>query len=64
MWLSVFAISSGASLGAITRWILGNHLNHLFPSLPAGILVANLLGGYLIGVFIALFMQMSNISPE
>ena len=64
MWFSIIAIGSGAALGALTRWVLGNHLNSLFPSLPPGTLVANLLGGYLIGLFIALFAQIPNLSPE
>jgi CrcB protein len=50
---SVIAISVGASFGAVTRWLLGTALNALFPTIPPGTLVANLLGGYLIGLAIA-----------
>jgi CrcB protein len=50
---SVIAISAGASFGAVTRWLLGTALNALFPTIPPGTLVANLLGGYLIGLAIA-----------
>ena len=41
---AVVAISLGAALGALSRWGLGLGLNHLFPLMPAGTLVANLLG--------------------
>jgi fluoride exporter len=50
---SVIAISAGASLGAVLRWLLGSALNALFPTVPPGTLAANLIGGYLIGVAIA-----------
>ena len=37
------------------RWLLGIWLNAVFPYIPLGTLVANLAGGYLIGVAVALF---------
>lgn len=64
MWLSVFAISLGAALGALLRWTLGERFNALFPFLPPGTLIANLLGGYLIGVAIMVFANLPNLSPE
>jgi fluoride exporter len=60
---SLFAISLGASAGAILRWFLGLSLNSLFPTLPPGTLAANLLGGYLIGVAIAFFANHPGLSP-
>ena len=57
MLTAIIAISLGASLGALLRWGLGVGLNHLWPALPPGTLVANLVGGYLIGLAIALFAQ-------
>jgi CrcB protein len=62
--LSVVAISIGAALGALLRWVLGTQLNALFPSLPPGTLVANLAGGYLIGVAMALFAGHPALPPE
>ena len=50
---SLLSISLGASLGAVLRWLLGLGLNSLFPAIPMGTLLANLLGGYLIGLSIA-----------
>ncbi|WP_395701930.1 fluoride efflux transporter CrcB [Aquabacterium sp.] len=62
--LPVIAISIGAALGALLRWVLGNQLNTLFPSLPPGTLAANLLGGYLIGVAMAFFTSHPGLPPE
>ncbi|MES1191312.1 MAG: fluoride efflux transporter CrcB [Steroidobacter sp.] len=64
MWKTVFAISLGASLGALFRWWLGLKLNSLYPSIPPGTLAANLIGGYIIGLGIAFFATYSAIAPE
>jgi len=64
MWKPIFAISLGAALGALLRWILGVKLNGLFPTLPPGTLVANLVGGYIIGLAVAYFAQAPDIAPE
>jgi CrcB protein len=61
---SFFAIGMGAALGAWLRWGLGLWLNPALPQLPIGTLAANLLGGYLIGLSIAFFMQHPGLSPE
>ena len=58
------AISLGAVLGALLRWALGVGLNHLWPALPPGTLVANLVGGYLIGLAMVLFAQAPQLAPE
>lgn len=50
MGLTVLAIAAGAALGALSRWGLGLLLNGLFPAIPPGTLVANLVGGYLVGL--------------
>ncbi len=60
----LIAIGTGAALGAILRWVLGTQLNALFPSLPPGTLVANLLGGYLIGIAVAFFAGNTSLPPE
>ena len=61
---SVTAISLGAALGALLRWVLASHFNPLHPYLPLGTLGANLVGGYLVGVAIALFAQMPDLPPQ
>jgi CrcB protein len=60
--LSVLAICIGASLGALARWGLGLWLN---PGavLPLGTLAANLIGGYLVGVCVAVFQALPNLDP-
>ncbi|ALQ51324.1 fluoride efflux transporter CrcB [Nitrosomonas ureae] len=64
MFNSLLAICLGASLGAVLRWLLGLSLNALFPSIPLGTLVANLIGGYLIGVALAIFAHHPGLTPE
>jgi len=65
MTLYVFAaVGFGAAIGAWLRWGLGLWLNPALPELPMGTLVANLIGGYLIGLAIAFFMQHPGIPPE
>jgi CrcB protein len=64
--LSVFAICIGASLGALSRWQLNVWLNPLDPAgqvLPLGTLAANLIGGYLVGICVALFQALPSIDP-
>ena len=61
---AVLAISVGSALGALLRWQLGLRLNEVFPTLPPGTLVANIIGGYIIGVAVAYFANASDIAPE
>ena len=53
--LNFLAVGIGAALGAWVRWLLGMALNPLLLALPLGTLVANVVGGYLIGVAVGLF---------
>lgn len=60
----LIVVGIGAMLGAWLRWGVSALLNPLFPTLPLGTLTANLLGGYLIGIAIALFPQHTSWPPE
>ena len=60
----ILAIAFGAGCGAVLRWGLGLKLNALFPAIPLGTLAANLLGGYIVGLAVAYFAQMPELSPE
>lgn len=64
MLKSLVVIAVGASLGAWLRWLLGMKLNALFPTLPPGTVVANMFGGYIIGLAIAFLAASPNLSPE
>ena len=59
-----FAIGVGAVLGAWLRYCLGLWLNPAFVAVPLGTLAANLIGGYLIGVAVAVFHINTELSPE
>lgn len=63
MWLSVFAISVGAVIGANLRWALALLCNRWFADIPPGTLIANLTGAWLIGIAISFFSH-SSLSPE
>jgi len=58
------AVGVGAMLGAWTRWGLGVALNTILPTLPLGTLVANLLGGFLIGIAVECVLQLQLVSAE
>lgn len=64
MWQAIAAISMGASLGAVLRWVLSINFNTAVTSLQPGTLIANLLGGYLIGVGVAYFANHPEIPIE
>ena len=62
--MQVLAICIGACAGALMRWQLGLWLNPLAVSgtvLPWGTLAANLIGGYLIGICVAVFQAMPEL---
>ncbi len=64
MMLAVIAVSVGAALGSLLRWGMAASLNHLFPALPPGTLAANLIGGYLVGVALAVLANAPQLAPE
>lgn len=60
--LPVLAICLGACVGALSRWGLALWLT---PGgvIPWGTLAANLLGGYLVGVAVAVLQSMPQLDP-
>jgi CrcB protein len=62
MW-PVIAISIGASMGALARWGLGLWLSAPGSVIPWGTLAANLIGGYLIGIAVAVFQSLPHLDP-
>ncbi len=61
--VALAAIAVGAVLGAWARWGLAVWLNPRVESLPLGTLAANLIGGYLVGVAVAVFLAFPSLSP-
>lgn len=60
-WL---AVGLGAAIGAWLRWCLGMWLNNIHQHIPLGTLVANLGGGFIIGMATSFFFWHNNLSPE
>src|SRR3954462_11994420 len=58
------AVGAGGALGCWTRWLLGIRLNPLFANLLVGTLVANLTGGFLIGLAVEYFVHHDSLPPE
>ena len=61
--LPVLAICLGACVGALLRWRLGLWLSTPGALLPWGTLTANLIGGYLVGVAVAVFQALPQLDP-
>lgn len=64
MLAAVLAISAGASLGAVLRWLLAARFNPLWPAVPLGTLAANLIGGFCIGMAIGWLTRHPELPPE
>jgi CrcB protein len=60
----MLAVFGGAGLGALLRWRLGSWLNPVFPTVPLGTVAANLVGGFLVGIFSAYFTHNASVAPE
>lgn len=64
VFTALLATGCGAFIGACLRYLLGLALNPVFPTVPLGTLAANLLGGLIMGLVMALFTQFQALSPE
>lgn len=60
----LLAVGAGAMVGAWLRWGFGLLWNPVFPTLPLGTLAANLVGGYLMGLAMAMFADHPGLPPE
>lgn len=63
MYYSLISIALGSILGAWARWFLSLRFNATFANIPLGTLLANLIGGFVIGFAIAFFAN-SQLSPN
>lgn len=64
MAMSLLAVLVGGAVGSAVRWLLGLSLNLLFPAIPPGTLVANLVGGYLVGAALMFFGSQPELPPQ
>jgi len=64
MLQSIIAISIGAAVGAVSRWLLALGLNAIWAAMPLGTLAANLIGGYLVGLASSFFGAHADLPIE
>ena len=64
MWLSIFAIFFGAGFGALLRAGFNVLTVGAASVIPLGTLLANMVGGYLVGLAVAFFGNNPHLSPE
>ncbi|MET0858775.1 MAG: fluoride efflux transporter CrcB [Telluria sp.] len=62
--MSWLAVGFGAALGAWLRWGLGLWLGTVHGKVNLGTLVANLGGGYLVGIALGFFASSPHVAPE
>lgn len=49
-YIGLLLVGAGGLTGSVLRWLIGLRMNAIFPALPLGTLVANIVGGYIIGL--------------
>lgn len=64
MWMSLIPIFCGAGCGALLRAGFNVVGAGIVPGFPIGTLLANLVGGYLVGIAVAFFGNNAAIGPE
>lgn len=63
MFKSLLAVVLGGAVGCSLRWLISSRFNALFPNLPPGTLIVNLVGGFIIGAALAFFVRNPQIDP-
>ncbi|POT58611.1 fluoride efflux transporter CrcB [Citrobacter amalonaticus] len=63
MLASLIAVIIGGGIGSAMRWGMSQRFNTLFPLLPPGTLISNILAGLIIGFATAFFNRHSSFSP-
>ncbi|MDL4914253.1 MAG: fluoride efflux transporter CrcB [Enterobacterales bacterium endosymbiont of Blomia tropicalis] len=61
MLKSLLAVMLGGAVGCSLRWLISLRFNALFPNLPPGTLIVNLIGGFIIGAALAWFVKNPHI---
>lgn len=61
MWINILLIGIGSMAGGISRYLLSSGIRYWFPGIfPLGILLVNILGCFLIGLFAGLLSNASS----
>ena len=63
MLKSLLAVMLGGAVGCALRWLISLRFNTLFPNLPPGTLIVNLVGGFVVGAALAWFVKNPQIDP-
>jgi CrcB protein len=61
--MGFFALVCGSLIGATLRWLAQIVLNSVFPLLPPGTLLVNVVGGFVIGMAFATVDRNQSLSP-
>lgn len=61
---AALAVAAGAGVGALARWMLGLALDSVLPAMPLGTLVANVVGGFLMGMVLGVFELFQTLPLE
>lgn len=57
-------VAAGAMLGAWLRWLLVGKFNAVVPTLPLGTLIANVGGGFMVGLAVAWLAASPQLHPN
>jgi CrcB protein len=61
----LFLIAAGGAAGSVLRYLLGSRVQHFAPQgFPLGTLIVNVLGCFLIGIFVRQFMNVQTHNYE
>lgn len=61
--MQLIFIMIGGGIGSALRWGISQRLNTLFPFLPPGTLISNILAGFIIGFATEIFTQHTSFPP-
>ena len=63
MFSTLLAVFIGGGIGSVVRWYVSLKMNGMSPVLPVGTLTVNLVGAFIIGLCIAIFIKMTHLDP-
>ncbi|KAA8999960.1 fluoride efflux transporter CrcB [Affinibrenneria salicis] len=64
MFNAFLVVFIGGGIGSVARWLLSLRLNALHAQLPFGTLSANLIGAFIIGAALAVFLRVPQIDAQ